>query len=69
MRYETRSLTEKRAETEVDHLPGSIIVSSLLMWKTGAHNKKMDAMCLREGIDSNMEDKYSELGDNSPLYR
>jgi len=50
-------------------MPGSIIASAFLMWKCRALNKEREEMCLREGIDHNMTEKYCELGDRSPLFR
>ena len=48
---------------------GSIICSSFLMWKYRALNKKKEELCLREGIDEGMRNRYNELGDASPLFR
>jgi len=39
------------------------------MWKYKTFNMEKDKMCLREGIDYNMQDKFTELGDRSPLFR
>jgi len=47
----------------------SIICSSILMWRYSAFNKEKEELCLREGIDENMQDRYRELGDVSPLFR
>ena len=48
---------------------GSIVCSSILMWRYGVLNKEKEELCLREGIDENMRDRYRELGDESPLFR
>jgi hypothetical protein len=48
---------------------GSIICSSILMWKYSALNKEKEELCLREGIDESKQDRYRELGDASPLFR
>jgi hypothetical protein len=45
---------------------GSIIFSSVLMWKYKALNKEKEEECAREHID---EDMYRDLGDKSPLFR
>jgi len=39
------------------------------MWKYRALNKEKEARCKREGVDENMRDRYTELGDASPLFR
>lgn len=56
-------------DSEFIRMLGSIICSSILMWKYRALNKEKEELCQREGIDGKMEDKYSELGDKSPLFR
>jgi len=38
-------------------MSGSIIASSLLMWRHRALNKESEKICLREGIDRNMAEK------------
>ena len=50
-------------------MSGSIMASAFLMWKYRAYNKEKEKLCLREGIDHNMTEKYCELGDRSPLFR
>lgn len=50
-------------------MSGSIIASVLLMWRHRALNKEKEEICLREGIDRNMAEKYYEMGDRSPLFR
>ena len=45
---------------------GSIICSSVLMWKYKALNKEKKEQCAREDID---EDMCRDLGDQSPLFR
>jgi hypothetical protein len=48
---------------------GSVICSSILMWKYKALNKEKEELCARDGIDKSMTDKYHDLGDKSPLFR
>jgi hypothetical protein len=48
---------------------GSIVCSSILMWKYNVLNNEKEKLCLREGIDEGMQDMYRELGDASPLFR
>jgi hypothetical protein len=39
------------------------------MWKYRALNKEKEDLCIREGIDESMQDRYYEQGDASPLFR
>jgi hypothetical protein len=39
------------------------------MWKYRVLNKEKEELCAREGIDESMHNKYSDLGDQSPLFR
>lgn len=47
----------------------SILITSLLMWKYRTLNKEKEELCIREGIEDSMQDRYRELGDESPLFR
>jgi len=55
--------------TMIGCLGMSIICSSVMMWKYRALNKEKEELCLRESIDESMRDRYTELGDASPLFR
>jgi hypothetical protein len=48
---------------------GSVVCSSILMWKYKALNKEKEELCAREGIVESMKDDYRDLGDKSPLFR
>jgi len=54
---------------DVIRMNSSILITSLLMWKYRALNKEKEELCIREGIVDSMQDRYRELGDESPLFR
>jgi hypothetical protein len=41
------------------------------MWRYNVFNEEKEKLCLREGIDENMQDRpgYRELGDANPLFQ
>jgi hypothetical protein len=39
------------------------------MWKYRALNEEKEELCIREGIVDSMQERYRELGDESPLFR
>jgi hypothetical protein len=39
------------------------------MWRYSVLNKEKEELCLREGINETMQDRYRDLGDASPLFR
>ncbi|KAH9963862.1 MFS general substrate transporter [Russula dissimulans] len=47
----------------------SIVCTCILMWRYRVLNRKKEELCLREGIDESMRDRYRELADESPLFR
>jgi hypothetical protein len=46
-----------------------IILSFFAMWDYNRINKKKEAYCAREGITSDQEDEFVDVGDDSPLFR
>jgi hypothetical protein len=39
------------------------------MWNYARLNKEKIALCKREGIDELQKEKFSDMGDKSPLFR
>jgi MFS family permease len=47
----------------------SIILSFFAMWDYNRLNQQKEALCAREGITSDREDEFRDMGDDSPLFR
>jgi hypothetical protein len=39
------------------------------MWDYNRINKQKEASCAKEGITSDLKDNFSDMGDDSPLFR
>jgi hypothetical protein len=50
-------------------LPVRIILSFFAMWDYNRINKQKISLCAIEGITSDREDEFRDMGDDSPLFR
>ena len=66
MRYVLVYQHDTRETLKAIFMIGSIIYSSILIWKCRASNKEKE---VREGTDEIAQNSYDELGDASPLFR
>jgi hypothetical protein len=63
------SFISMRKHSDVIRAMGSIVCTSILMWKYRVLNKEKEELCIREGIVESMGDRYREMGDENPLFR
>ncbi|KIM83557.1 hypothetical protein PILCRDRAFT_819186 [Piloderma croceum F 1598] len=47
----------------------TIVLSIFAMWDYNRINKQKEASCAKEGITSDLKDNFSDMGDDSPLFR
>jgi hypothetical protein len=47
----------------------SIVCASILMWTYRRENAAKEAYCKREGITPDMQERFADMGDKSPLFR
>ena len=68
----TRYVHARHLQEEIKHLVqimGSIICSCAMMWTYRRLNKEKEELCVCEGINESMKERYRDFADKSPLFR